>query len=143
MSWFRCKQCDKLADQVSILERALYNTAHQESQKTHSAELRAIKAETLAEAYRLEIERMDRQNFRMNAPPEGGFMPMAPEPEKTLDASEPIDDFQVRLAELFGVDGLPLSEIERRHNEFRRRELQTLQKEKDEISAELRELEGT
>lgn len=110
-------------------------------QARHSAELRAIRAETLAEVRSLEIERLERLLLAVpGAPPVGGFLPF----DETIHATEPdspveVQTFMSRLSEV--TNGLPLEEAERRWDDHRQQQVAALQAERADVQAELQTLQ--
>jgi hypothetical protein len=110
------------------------------TQSKHVAELELVKARTLAEVYKLEIERLERVLLAKQAPAEGGFLPMMPpEPVQEPEPSSDAQNFASRLDEVFG-EGLPLAEIERRHQAHREQELSELFAERDRLRTEIQKI---
>lgn len=125
-----CENCEQL--------RALIRSAERDA---HQAELDAVKWETLAEVRKSEIERLERILAGRQTPTGGGFVPIDTTPEEPeQEADGP--DFDSRVSEILG-DGLSAAELERRQFLYRKRELDSLLAERNEITAELREMQGT
>lgn len=121
-----CKNCEQLRAQLRSAERS-----------QHEAELDSVKWETLAEAFKLEIARLERILDSRQPAAGGGFLPMPlpekPEPEMAEDAPS----FAQRLDEIFG-DGLTLEELDRRHGQYRQSQISALELEHKAISEELK-----
>lgn len=109
-------------------------------QARHTAELRAIRAETLADVRALEIERLERLLTALpGAPVVGGFLPFdVSEPESPSE--QPIaSSFMARLSEV--TNGLSLEEAESRWVDHRQQQVAALQAEQADIRAELKTLQ--
>lgn len=101
-------------------------------------ELRAVRAETLAEVRALEIARLERLLAVPGAPQAGGFLPFEMGDEAESDTAEPVTDFMARQAEI--TDGLTLEEAERRWTIHREQQVAALRAEQADVNAELQTL---
>lgn len=125
------KRTQDLEQTVANLELAL-----------HEAKLEAVRWETLAEARRYEIERLQETLLRHSPIPERGGLyggPVLPEPDPEPEQSGGIGLLE-RLDEICGA-GLSIDEIERRHEAYRRNQLSELEEQRSEVRRELRELQ--
>lgn len=108
--------------------------ARQLEKELHEMELKFIRANTMAELYKHELDRL----VQVPASKGGGFQPMEvdePEPQLASDAQ----DFAKRIDEIFG-QGLDLSEYVRRNEAFKAKQLQELEDERNEIRRELQRI---
>lgn len=118
----RRRDYDKLLEQIEELSEA-----------KHETELRLIRAETLAEERRYMIERLERALDDVGMP-SGGFV--APQVEQDQPEPTTADSLLDRLDEICGT-GLSLDELEARHDAYRRKQIENLEKERRAILEEL------
>lgn len=112
-----------------------------EQRRAHDLELKLVKAETLAQVHRLEVERLEKLlavREPTTPPLGGGFAPL----ERVSEEQPPISDapgFAQRIDEIFG-SGIDLSEFVRRQELHRQERITGLEAERNAVRKELQQI---